>query len=162
MVVISACIQVKEIGKVNMISNRNIETSQHYKVISTYAGGSKNELKNSRAKTIQDAVDETVKKIPGGEYLMNATIYLAQHRNDYYFAVQGDVWGLANQEITFRGFKKDDKVQWKNSNYNQLMKKEKKYLTGIITSLKDDKTCYVQDENGKQHEMNYDDITKIQ
>jgi len=144
---ISSCTSVKQIGKVNMISNRNIDTKLDYKVISTYSGGSDKELKKSKAKTIEDAIDQTVRKIPGGEFLMNTKLYLIDGQ---YFAIEGDVWGTKTN-ITYRGFEIGDKVTWKSSG---------KYKTGNITSLKDDKTCLIKTEDQKTVEKKYDEISK--
>ncbi|HEY1871029.1 MAG TPA: hypothetical protein VGG71_08220, partial [Chitinophagaceae bacterium] len=72
----SCATPVKQIGKVNMISNRNVDPALNYGVISSYSGGSMRELKHSRATSIDDAIDQTVKKIPGGEFLMNVKIYM--------------------------------------------------------------------------------------
>lgn len=146
---IASCTSVEQIGKVNMISNRNVNPKLSYIVLSTYAGGSKKELLRSRATSIENAVDKTVKKIPGGEFLMNAKIYLINAR---YFAVEGDVWGLTNN-IEYRGFKVGDTVAWK---------KMGKYMTGTIQSLKDDKTCLIETENGSITEVKYDDISKVE
>ncbi|MBI3503060.1 MAG: hypothetical protein HY063_14835 [Bacteroidetes bacterium] len=53
-----------------------------------------------RNESIQQAVDAVVKKVDGGEYLMNAKIWLIIRSGGgfvpdrYYYAVEGDVWGL--------------------------------------------------------------------
>ena len=151
-ILMASCVSVKEIGKVNMISNRNIDPNLKYQLITTYSGGSNHEFKKSTAKTIEDAIDETVKKIPGGEFLMNAKIYSV---NGQYFAVEGDVWGEINNQ-SYRGFKVGDKVTWK---------KLGDFYIGAIYALKDDKTCYVSTSignDGKNEivELSYDDITK--
>lgn len=146
---VSSCTSVKQIGKVNMISNRNVDPKLNYDVISTYSGGSNRELKKSRAKTIEDAIDQTVRKIPGGEFLMNAKIYLV---NGQYIAVEGDVWGVTSN-VAYRGFKVGDKVTWKAKG---------NFITGTIKSLKDDKTCLVENESGDIIEKKYDEITKAQ
>jgi len=146
-----SCTSIKQIGQVNMISNRNIDPKLNYEAISRYSGGSKKELKRSRAVSIQDAIDNTVRKIPGGEFLMNVKIYSI---NEKYIAVEGDVWGQ-NNNITFRGFEVGDEVTWKViENFKSL------YKTGLIRSLKDDKTCLIEDENGQVVEKKYDEITK--
>jgi hypothetical protein len=88
--IMASCGSVKQIGKVNMISNRNIERNLDYKPLLNYAGGSNRELRKSRAKTIEQAIDQTVKKVPGGEFLMNVKIYFVKGK---YYAAEGDVWG---------------------------------------------------------------------
>ncbi len=159
--VLSSCFaRVKQIGKVNMISNRNIDYSVKYKPISTYSGASKRELRKSRAITLEDAVDQTVRKVPGGEYLMNAKIYLVSSK---YIAVEGDVWGGGSGEISYRGFKNGDKVTWKNKkNLVTKLKRAKDYLTGTITALKDNEKCLVKIDGEEGHiiELSYDEITK--
>jgi len=153
---VSSCTSVKQIGKVNMISNRNVDPNLQYKALTTYSGGSKRELKKSKAKSIEAAIDQTVKKIPGGEFLMNCKIYIVKTK---YIAVEGDVWGNTTN-IQFRGFKVGDKVTWKKKDIINGAK----YLTGTITALKDDKTCYVKidEELDSLVELPYDDITKIE
>lgn len=149
----TSCTSFREIGEINMISNRNIERNLDYKLLTTYSGGSQHELKKSKAPSIQEAVDKTVKKIPGGEFLMNAKVYIV---NDKYFAVEGDVWGLTSDvnQITYRGFKLGDRVTWK---------KFGKFLHGKINALKDDKTCLVEEESTKKiTELNYDQLTRVQ
>jgi hypothetical protein len=143
----TGCTSVKQIGKVNMISNRNVDPKLNYEVISTYSGGSKRELKKSRAKTIEDAIDQTVRKVPGGEFLMNTKIYMV---NGQYIAVEGDVWGVKSN-VGYRGFKVGDKVTWKVMG---------NFKTGTISSLKNDKTCLIKTDNGDIIEKSYDDITK--
>jgi hypothetical protein len=94
---ILSCTSVRQIGKVNMVSTRNIDPNLDYSLISTYSGGSKRELKKSRAKSIEDAIDQTVKKVPGGEFAMNVKIYTVRKINREYIAVEGDVWGKAGE-----------------------------------------------------------------
>jgi hypothetical protein len=43
---------VKQIGKINMISTRNVEFEHDYVLISSYAGGAQKELKKSTALSI--------------------------------------------------------------------------------------------------------------
>lgn len=159
---LASCMSVKQVGKLNMISNRNVESKVEYELVKSYSGGSKKELKKSKAITIEDAIDNTVRAVPGGEFLKNVKVYLV---NGKYFAVEGDVWGIANN-ITFKGFKIGDKVTWKNkkSPMDKLTNSGKKdYLTGRIASLKNDKTCFVKVDGEEQTvELLYDDITKVQ
>ena len=150
---ICSCNSVKRIGAVNMISNRNIDYSAKYQLISSYAGGSNREIKKSRATSIEEAIDKTVRKVPGGEYLMNARIYLVKKK---YIAVEGDVWGISTQ-ISFKGFKIGDKVTWKKS------LPATGYETGVISAMRDDKTCIIKvDNDGRSVEMKYEEIVKVQ
>lgn len=159
---LSACLHVRPIGRVNMISTRNIDEGKEYVLLKSYAGGSKKELKKSRGKSINDAVDNTVRSVPNGEYLMNVKIYrVSGFWRKTYYAVEGDVWGRKG-EVSFKGFKIGDKVQFKTVTHIWLVKKQIVFLTGIITSFKNDKTCYVKIEGSeKTVELLYDDITKV-
>lgn len=158
-IILASCTSVKQIGKVNMISNRNIDPNLEYERISTYFGGSKKELKKTKAKTIEDAIDQTVRKAPGGEFLMNVKLYVVK---DQYYAVEGDVWGKP-QNISYRGFEVGDKVTWKNKSLSAKFGSDKDYLTGTVKALKDDKTCLITvDETKDVVELSYDDITKVE
>ncbi len=146
---VCSCTSVKQIGKVNMISNRNIDSGLDYDVISTYAGGSNKDLKRSKALTIEDAIDETVRNVPGGEFLMNAQIYIV---NGKYMAVEGDVWGRATN-ANHRGFSIGDKVTWKEWGNHK---------TGTIKALKDTEKCIIDLDEGGTTEQKYDDLSKTE
>jgi hypothetical protein len=150
---LTSCVQVKLIGKVNMISNHNIDPNSKYTILKTYSGGSDSELKKSEARTIEDAVDATVKKVPGGEFLTNVKIYSIYFGSSgQFFAVEGDVWGGATHQGS-RGFKVGDRVTWKQKG---------DFSKGTITALKDDKSCFIEDDiSDTTIEQLYDDITKI-
>jgi hypothetical protein len=137
-----------------MISNRNIDTDLKYQLLTKYSGGSQHELKKSNAKSIEEAIDQTVRKVPGGEFVMNAKVYLVKSK---YIAIEGDVWGNPAEQ-NYRGFKSGDLVTWKVKSIT----KGTKYLKGTISTLKDDKTCLVviEDSAGKIIELSYDEISK--
>jgi len=90
MLFLASCSSVKQIGDLNMVSNRNIDRSLNYKHIVNYAYGSKRKKRRSRCKTIEEAIDKTVKTQINGEFLMNAKVFLVRGK---YFAVEGDIWG---------------------------------------------------------------------
>ncbi len=146
-------IKVVQIGQLNMISNRNIDHSQNYHLIQTYVGASNEERKKSRAETIQQAIDETVQNVQGGEYIMNARIYMVMVSSEHqYYSVEGDVWGIALESIS-NGFKAQDTVTWQISG---------NWYTGVIISLKDSKTCILKCiENGVIGELKYSELAKI-
>ena len=139
----------KMIGEVNMISNRNIDVKNNYVLLSSYAGGTKKEIKKSKAKTIDEALNNTVAKTPGGEYIMNVKIYKV---GGIYYAVVGDVFGLPT-EANYHGFKVGDKVL--------IRKNNTKGKKGVIISFKDLNQCVVQLENDKYLDVLYSDIVKI-
>ncbi len=131
-----------------MISNRNIDSNLDYKPISTYSGAEFRDLRFTRATSIEEAVDQTVRSIPGGEFLMNVKIFLVNGR---YFAVEGDVWGRLDG-VVFKGFQVGDEVSWKSG---------REYISGIITSLKDEYRCLIKLDSGVIKEVQYSELTKI-
>jgi len=156
---LSSC-AVKLVGKVNMISDRSIESNANYVMLRSGMGTVGNvsadkkkkrirEIKKNRAKTIEAAIDQTLKNTAGGEFIKNVTIY----QKGKFFAVDGDVWGLtANSNI--HGFMVGDKVQWKVIG---------KILTGIITDLKDAANASVkQDADGKVKNVPYEKLSKVE
>ena len=146
---LGSCVSTKQIGSLNMVSNRNIESSANYVPLRNYMGASKKEIKDSKATTIEDAIDQVVRSTPGGEFLKNAKVYMV---NNKYLAVEGDVWGLM-ENVNFRGFKPGDHVKW-----TKIFKDH----TGTIVELKNDKVCTVRsDDDQSIVEVEYDDLVKI-
>ena len=137
-----SCISVEQIGKVNMISNRNVSTKENYARLTTYSGGTFQELKNSESTSIEDAVD-------------HAKIYVVHHRHANFFAVVGDVYGLANENgegiREFRGFRVGDRVYWGGNSNTK---------TGIIKALIDDEDCLIETDDGTLIKQEYEDIYK--
>lgn len=93
LVFLCACARVNKIGEFNVISTRNFSTKENYILLKSYAGGTMRDLRKSRATTIDQAVDRTVKSVPGGEFMQNVKVYMVRHGKKIYFAVEGDVWG---------------------------------------------------------------------
>lgn len=148
LVVCLGCTSVRQIGNVNMISTRNVEPTIDYSLVSSYAGGSNRELRRSRAENLEQAVSDTVKKVPGGEFLVNARIFIV---NEKYFAVEGDVWGRTGN-LSHRGFSVGDTVSFKTAFGIK---------TGVVTALRDDKTCFVKGgDGGAITELAYDILVK--
>ena len=157
----SCSTSVKMIGSVNMLSHRNVNPQLEYQVLTTYAGGSPKERKKSRAVTIEDAIDQTVKKVAGGEFLMNSKIYLVKtpryfkdsegKKTNLFYVCEGDVWG-SKENVSYRGFMVGDKV----------------IVDGVVNtmatikSLKDDKTCFIMRIDGVIEEVKYDRISKAE
>lgn len=79
------------VGRLNMVSNRNVNVgSEKYVLLKAYQGASKHEIRKSRHKSIEAAIDDVVKQVSGGEFLTNVKIYYV---NGQYWVVEGDVWG---------------------------------------------------------------------
>lgn len=146
---IISCTEIKEIGKVNMISNRNVESNANYIIIKSYAGAGTRELKNNKAPNVEQAIDNVVRNVAGGEFLKNAKIYLI---DGVYYSVEGDVWGIESN-ANYKGFKVKDKVNCKSAFEN---------FTGKIISLKDDTYCIVETENGDIKTVRYDALVKLE
>ncbi|MDD3406410.1 MAG: hypothetical protein PHH23_09135 [Paludibacteraceae bacterium] len=147
-IIMSGCTSVRQIGKLNMISTRNIDTDFKYESLHTYAGGSNGELRKTKAQTVEDAVNQTVKKVTGGEFMMNVKLYVI---DDKYFAVEGDVWG--KMDAAYRGMKIGDKVTYKSFG---------KYINATIKAFKDANTAIIITEDGKTIDKSIDDIIKAE
>lgn len=172
---ISSCASVsfEQIGQVNMISTRNVESKIEYVLLKSYAGGSQDELEESEANSVDQAIDNTVKSVPGGEFMKNVKLYIVIHVNGkkhtMNYAAQGDVWGIpisGENAIGYQGFKVGDKVTWKNPKKFKG-KNDPSYITGVIISLKSETVLAKQDEtdatgqDGETVELDYDEIAKI-
>ena len=139
---------IKQIGNLNMISTRNVSTKEQYVNLRNSVGNENRDLKRNKAATLDQAVGNLVKNVPGGEFVQNVKVYAIGK----YYAVSGDVWGLSG-EINHKGFKVGDHIMWKDGFV--------KY-TGVITELKDDRECTVkQGENGKIRIVAYAEMSKI-
>lgn len=155
-VLLSSCATIVDLGKLNMISDRNIDSKADYVLLKNYAGGSSKEikkaLKKTKATTLDQAVDETVRNVAGGEFLKNIKVYGVKKKKNIYLFVEGDVWGIS-ENISYRGYKVGDKVQWKELT---ITKK------GVITGLTDSEKCMVK-EDGKENSqsLKYSSITKV-
>lgn len=103
---LSSCVGVKvtQIGKLNMISNRNIDSKADYSLLKNYMGASQKEIKKARALTLEDAVDETVRNTAGGEFLKNVKVYLVQNKKKRYYAVEGD-FGVSKEKKVLEDLK---------------------------------------------------------
>ena len=75
------------VGSLTMISTRNIDYSTEYVEL---ARGVEGTSKMKRDDAMQEAIDEAVNSIPGGEYMMNTVVYVKDNR---IIKVKGDVWG---------------------------------------------------------------------
>ena len=147
----NSCHTVQQIGEVNMISERNIDSKFDYQRITTYSGGSKRQLRKSRAKNLQQAVAQTVKQVPGGEFIMNAKAYIIKRKMSTYFAVEGDVWGHPISQGDYQGYKLGDRVMFSIAGVK---------VYGKIVAVKDAEKCIVEDDNGHKHTIRYDKLMR--
>lgn len=99
---LTSCMTYKEAGHLNMVSCRNVETKTTYQLLKKNVEYTKKELRKIRTTTIESAVNDAVKKVDGGEYLMNARIRVCVipgtlyngYQSTVFYAVEGDVWGV--------------------------------------------------------------------
>lgn len=154
---LNSCIGIKQIGDLNMMSNRNVSMdTQQYELLKSYAGSeSKSELrkefKRANSKTLESALDYTVKNTAGGEFLTNVRVYI-MFKETPRFLVHGDVWGVKGVEPQFKGWKAGDKVQFKS-----WFKSHK----GVITDLRNSQKATVKlDKNGQLKDVKYKKLYK--
>jgi hypothetical protein len=151
----TSCVHIDHIGQLNMVSCRNIERLEDYKLLSRYEGSSSKEMRKSRATSLEEAIDQAVKKVPGGEFLMNAKFYKIKRRRNpkrQYFAASGDVWGMET-EVAFKRLKVGDKVTW-----TEMFGPK----TGSIVGFKDDVNCIIQNKEGRVVIKKMDQLIKIE
>lgn len=143
---LSACTRVVQVGQINLISNRNIDKSENYELLNAYQGSDRKFIRKSQATTIQQAVDNTVRTVPGGEYIMNVKIYQINQR---YFAVEGDVYGN-KKNANMRGFQVGDSV---------LFIRNSKVFPGKVIKITNTESCTVHFNTGKVLEKKFDELT---
>jgi len=147
-----SCTSYKEIGQLNVISNRNFDTSKDYQLLATYSGDSDKEIKKSKSPNIQTAIDDRLKNVPGGEYLTNVKIYLVDGK---YYSVTGDVFGTTN--APFKGFVVGDVVMY----YHNGLFRKNEYKMAVVKSLKSQTHCLIMlEDDQKVIEVEYEQISK--
>ncbi len=149
---------IRPAGDLSMVATRNVDRTTDYKQLQTYVGISKTDLeaaksKNKRgvikaggvfgkpdpiikeintykAKLLQEAVDNVVKSVPGGEFLYNANFYtVVEVQNKlfgepvvyYNYICSGDVWGVNDGNADIKGFRVGDEVVF---TYTKDLRKE--------------------------------------
>jgi len=92
----ASCVSKYEaIGHVSLLSDYTIKPGVAYEQLTTNSGGNKKELKHSKMGSIDDAVTQVISKVPGGCFITDVTIYIV---DDGYYAVSGNVWGVASPD----------------------------------------------------------------
>jgi len=147
---VTGCSSIKMVGDVNMISSRNVDSKTDYVLIKTGSDDSKSNFRKNKGATVDQAINNVVINVPGGEFLKNAKLYT----DGKDWAVVGDVWGV-KESANVEGFQIGDRVLIKNS----ILNKEK-FSTGEITGFKDRKTCIVKVSTGDLKEVGYTDLSK--
>jgi hypothetical protein len=188
--------RVVPVGELTMASTRNIDDSKEYVALRNYAGISRTDVEASissskkgiikrrnpiikeinsyKSSRLQDAIDNVVKSVPGGEYLRNVRLYAVTESSmkssskvftmDY--VVTGDVWGIEDGDHDIKGFLVDDKVVFTyNKDLRKLLKRNfkgklNKQYTGKILGLKGGFGT-IQLDNGTVLDIPYSNLTKI-
>ena len=155
---LTSCVSIKQIAHLNVASTRNVvfNGGTQYALLATYAGDTKSEIKKSKATSIQDAINATLRRYPGGEFMTNVKIWAVAKGGDYYFAVSGDVYGIAKDngkvERSYRGFEIGDNVIWEEP--------KGQFNRGTIETFIDDENCMVRRENGKPVKVKFVKLSK--
>ena len=123
-------------GELSIAATRNLDKSTNYVQLKAYAGVSRTEVEAAKAATkngqikkknpivkeinaykgkyLQDAIDNVVKSVAGGEYLYNLKLYVVTEVKGklitYNYVASGDVWGIKDANANIKGFKMGDKV----------------------------------------------------
>lgn len=141
------------IGKLTMISTRNIDSKTDYVLLEKDVMG---KAKAKKKDVIELAVDRAVKKQPTGEFMKNVIIEVSNSGKK--IRVRGDVWGTPpniNIKTTVTAnieFKAGDKVTFKSGG---------KIVEGTILGV-NEKNAVVETTVGEKKEVDYDKLTKIQ
>lgn len=123
-------------GSLASISTRNIDRSANYTQIQAYAGVSRadveaaissskkgqikkrnpiiKEINQYSAKNLNEAVDNVVKGVAGGEFIQNVRVFQVNEIKRFsiktFYVISGDVWGENKENPEIKGFHKNDKI----------------------------------------------------
>lgn len=140
------------IGRLTMISTRNIESKTEYVLLEKDVTG---KAKAKKKDAIELAIDRAVKKHPTGEFMKNVIIEVSNSGKK--IRVRGDIWGTPpaiNVKTSVTAsveFKAGDKVTFKNGG---------KIVEGTILGV-NEKNAIVETQSGEKKEVDYDRLTKI-
>lgn len=149
-VLLASCSSVRQVGDVNLISTRNVDSGADYTLLKTGSDDSREAWRHSRSENLEKAINAAVLEVPGGEFLKNCKIYT----DGKSWAVLGDVWGLS-ENANVNGFRIGESVMVKQN----ILKKEK-FTRATVTGFKDKKSCLVRLESGEVIAADYSDLSK--
>lgn len=150
---LSSCSIWEQLGSATIISNKTIDLNKKYCLLKAFAGSAKNELKKnaSPVNNIDEAINNLLKDVPGGLFLMNARIVYGV----YGVSITGDVYGLcdnsSDDNLLTSQFKIGDYILWENNG---------SYLKGSIESQKDDDEFIIRTEDGNFHKVKSNTLLK--
>jgi len=79
----------KRIGDFTMVSNRNVDKSTNYVLLEREVT---KKMKTNKKDFLELAVDDAVRGVNGGEYLMNVKLFISS--NGKKLKLVADVWGI--------------------------------------------------------------------
>ena len=157
MLIMTGC--YTQIGDLTILANRNIDSKTNYKLIERYKVA-KAKAKNQDA--LEQAIDKAVKEVDGGEFMKNVKIYVKN--NGRKVKVEGDVWGLPNENVK-KSVEKSvtAKIEFKVGD-NVTFKNMGKLVEGKIIGVNQNTavikfTTMLGQEKNK--EVEYEKLTKI-
>lgn len=77
------------LGDLNILSNRNFDSSQKYELLQRDV---QVKIKTKKNDAIERAVDKATSSVEGGEYLANAVIWVSPSGKK--LKIKADVWGI--------------------------------------------------------------------
>jgi hypothetical protein len=145
------------IGKLTMISTRNVDSKSEYKLLQKDVTG---KGKTKKRDALEIAIDNAVKKEPTGEFMMNVVVSVSF--NGKKIKVVGDIWGIPSVDINVNK-SVNANIEYKVGN-NVTFKILGKIVDGKILGLNTDHAV-VEHKNalGKitKSEVKYENLTKI-
>lgn len=148
----TSCSSWVRIGDLNGISNRNIDDSKSYSLISRDVEYSA----KAESDALEQAIDGLTKEY-NGEFLRNARIYVKS--NGKKVKVVADVWGIQNTNAQVNTVVKEN-IQLKVGDLVSF-KKNGSLKEGKIIGLNSNKIIVEYGLFNSKIELNFDDVTKI-
>lgn len=87
---LSGCLPSKQVGRVATITTREVRHLEALQLLEANAGSGKKAQTSNRSETIDGAIENLLRSVPGGQVVRNVTIY---HVNNKKYSVTGDVYG---------------------------------------------------------------------
>ncbi len=155
--IFSSCNVYDNLGTVTVLSSKQIDFNKKYCLKQSFAGSSKKELKKNASPTnnINEALDNLIKSVPGGIFVMNARILYGLHG----VTVTGDVYGLCDED------EKNENVQAQYSfsiGDHVMFQDGDSFIKAEIEAVKNDTECIIRSENGAYFPAKFSDLIKIQ
>ncbi|MDY3345085.1 hypothetical protein PG326_05425 [Riemerella anatipestifer] len=148
--VVSSCSSWVRIGDLTSVSNRNIDDSKTYVLLSREVES----IADSGSDALEQAVDNLTRKYEG-EFLRNAKIFVKDDGKKV--KVIGDVWGIQNTNVLVNVSAKSE-VNLELGD-TVAFKLKGKIIEGKIIGISTNH-CIVEYNGGKKIELAYDKVTK--